>query len=158
MATLKLLNQNPGYGGMSPYGNTTTNKFTLETTATGAAKNASSTAALAIADEVVLGVMDAGFRLDDMEAVISTGMTVAVTGSLGFKYVDGVDSTVVPQNAAYFGAGLALATAARLRNATANAIVTLPKPANLVLTISGAANAKASYIDFVISGELTGPK
>lgn len=158
MATVKLLNQTPGYGGFSPYGNTTTNKFTLETTATGAAKNASSSAALAVADEIVLGVMEAGFRLDDMEAVVVTGMTAAVTGSLGFKYVDGVDSTVVPQNSAYFGAGLALATAARLRNATANAIVTLPKPANLVLTLAGAANAKVSYIDFVIRGELIGPK
>lgn len=158
MATVKLLNQNPGYGGMSPYGNASTNKFTLETTATGAAKNSSSTAALAIGDVIVLGLMDAGFRLDDMEAVVSVGMTASVTGSLGFKYADGVDSTVVPQDAAYFGSGLALATAARLRNSSTSAIVALPKPANLVLTIAGAANAKASYIDFVISGELIGPK
>lgn len=158
MATVKLLNQNPGYGGFAPYGNATTNKFTLETTATGAAKNSSSAAALAIGDEVVLGVMDAGFRLDDSEIVISTGLTASVTGSLGFKYVDGVDSTAVPQDAAYFGTGLALATAARLRNATTKAIVALPKPANLVLTIAGANNAKASYVDFVICGELSGPK
>lgn len=158
MATVKLLNQNSGYGGFAPYGNTTTNKFTLETIATGAAKNSSSTAALAIGDEVILGVMDAGFRLDDSEIVISTGLTASVTGSLGFKYVDGVDSTSVPQDAAYFGTGLALATAARLRNATTKAIVILPKPANLVLTIAGANNAKASYVDFVISGELNGPK
>lgn len=158
MATVKILNQNAGYGGFSPYGNTTTNKFTLETTATGAVKNGSSTVALAIADEVVLGVMEAGFRLDDMEIVVSTAMTALVTGSLGFKYVDGVDSTVVPQDATYFGTGLVLNAAGRLRNATSKAIVTLPKPANLVLTIAGAANAKVSYVDVVIQGELIGPK
>ena len=158
MATVKILNQAPGYGGSSPYGNTSTNKFTLETTATGAVKNGSSTAALAIADEVVLGVMDAGFRLDDMQIVISTAMTPLVTASLGFKYVDGVDSAAVPQDAAYFGTGLVLNAAGRLRNATTKAIVTLPKPANLVLTLAGAANAKVSYLDFVIKGELIGPK
>ena len=158
MATVKILGQTAGYGGMSPYGNTSNNKFTLETTATGAAKNSNSTTALQIGDEVVLGVMDAGFRLDDSQIVISTGLTAAVTGSLGFKYVDGVDSTEVPQDAVYFGTGLALTTAARLRNATTKAIVKLPKAANLVLTIAGAANAKVSYVDFVITGELTGPK
>ena len=158
MATVKLLNQNASYSGHSPYGNGTTAKFTLKTTATGAAENASSTAALAIADKVVLGTLDAGFQLNDSHIVVSTGMTASVTGSLGFEYVDGVDSTEVPQDAAYFGTGLNLATAARLRNATTKAIVKLPKPANLVLTIAGANNVKVSKIDVVVVGELVGPK
>jgi hypothetical protein len=146
------------FGGMSPFGNVTTLPYQLKTSASGAAVGADSTAALAIADKVVIGTLPAGFRLDDSTVVVSTAMTAAVTGSLGFEYVDGVDSTVVPQDAAYFGTGLVLATAARLRNASSKAVVTLPKAAYLVLTLAGANNAKISQLDIAISGELTGPK
>jgi hypothetical protein len=146
------------FGGAVPFGNVTTLPFQLKTTATGAAVGADSTAALAIADKVVIGSLPAGFRLDDSAVVISTAMTAAITGSLGFEYVDGVDSTAVPQDAAYFGTGLVLSTAARLRNATSKAVVTLPKAAYLVLTLAGANNAKISQLDIAISGELTGPK
>jgi hypothetical protein len=81
-----------------------------------------------------------------------------VTGSLGFVYVDGADSAEAPQDAAYFGSGLSLAATARLRAATAKAPVKLAKNALLVLTIAGAANAKASRIDVVVHGERMGPK
>ena len=49
-------------------------------------------------------------------------------------------------------AGQSLATAARLRNATTNAAVTLPKDAWLILTTAGAANAKVSKLDFILFG------
>lgn len=146
------------FGGASPFGNLSVLTYGLTTAASGGAIGADSTAALAIADKVVLGSLPAGMRLDDSTLVISTAMTAAVTGSLGFEYEDGVDSAAVPQDAAYFGAGIALSSAARLRNASSKAIVTLPKAANLVLTIAGAANAKVSKIDFAVTGELLGPK
>ena len=80
-------------------------------------------------------------------------MTASVTGKIGFEYVDGVDSTAVPQDDDYFMvAGQSLATAARLRNATTNAAVTLPKDAWLILTTAGAANAKVSKLDFILFG------
>jgi hypothetical protein len=95
-------------------------------------------------------------RLDDAQILIKTGMTATVTGSLGFKYADG-DSTEVPQDAAYFINAGDLATAGRLR-ANTGKLVTLPKAARLILTTGGAANAKASDIKVIVSGELTGPR
>jgi hypothetical protein len=37
-------------------------------------------------------------------------------------------------------------------------LVTLPKPAKLILTTGGAANAKASQLDVLVIGELTGAR
>ena len=159
MANVKLRKINGRqFGGAVPFGNAATFVFPLVTLATGAASDADSTAALAIADVVDLGPLPEGMRLDDSIIVVSTALTAAVTGSLGFKYEDGIDSAVVPQDAAYFGAGIVLSAAARLRNASAKALVTLPKPARLILTIAGAANAKASLTEFIVRGELTGPQ
>ena len=154
MATVKLTQFRSRQFGSVPYGNVTSLPFQLTTNATGAAVGADSTAALAIADKVVLGTLPAGFRLDDSFAVISTGFTASVTCSLGFQYEDGVDSAEVPQDAAYFGSGIVLSAAARLRNASSKAIVTLPKAASLILTVAGANNAKAAKVDVVIQGEL----
>ena len=157
MANIKI--KQPGYrqfGGAAPYGNTASYNFPLATTAAGAVVNGDSTVAVAIGDVVDLGPLPAGLRLDDSFIAITTGMTASVTGSLGFRYEDGVDSTTVPQDNAYFGAGVALSTAGRLRNATSKAIVTLPKQARLILTTAGANNAKASALSVVVMGELTG--
>lgn len=157
MATVKLKKQNiRQFGGTAAYGNAVTLPFPLATTSTGAAVDGDSTAALAVADVVDLGPLPAGFRMEDSQVIITTAMTASVTGSLGFKYEDGVDSTAVPQDAAYFGSGIALATAARVRNASSKAIVTLPKQARLILTIAGADNAKVSALNFIVIGELTG--
>ena len=94
-------------------------------------------------------------RLDDAQIIITVGMTTGITGDLGFAYADGRNHTEVPQDAAYFGAGFDLTAAKRLR-AEGRKNVVLPKPAQLVLTIKGAANAKASEITVLASGELTG--
>ena len=137
--------------GSTPYGNLTALHFVLETNATGAALNSNSTAAIGIGDVVVLGTLPAGFKLLDSQVVVKTAMTASVTGNLGFEYVDGVNDTKVPQDDDYFGAALNLATAARLRNATTNAPVTLPKDAYLILTTAVTNNAKASRIDVVLT-------
>ena len=159
MATIKKLGLGlQQFGGFTPYGNLTTMRATLETAAAGGAIGADSSAALGIGDVVALEKLPAGMVLEDAQVIVSTGMTASVTGSLGFVYADGVDSAEAPQDAAYFGAGLNLAAAARLRAATAKAPVKLAKNALLVLTIAGAANAKASRIDVIVHGERMGPK
>ncbi|MDY0190699.1 MAG: hypothetical protein RBR22_08200 [Desulfuromonas sp.] len=156
MATVKVKSQayRP-FGATVPYGNTTTLAFGLKTNSAGAAINSDSTAALGIGDVVDLGPLPAGIRLDDASILVTTGMTATITGSLGFVYEDGVDSTDVPQNSVYFGAGIDLAAAGRKR-ATGSSLVKLPKPARLILTTAVAANAKVSDIKFLVTGELIG--
>lgn len=143
--------------GATPWGNAHGLKYTLETNASGAAIGSDSTAAIASGDKVRIGVIPAGTLLLDSLAILSVAMTASVTGKIGFEYVDGVDSTSVPQDDDYFlAAGQSLATAARLRNATTNAAVTLPKDAWLILTTAGASNAKASKLDFIVFGASEG--
>lgn len=145
------------FGGFTPYGNVTTIRATLETNSTGAAINSDSAAAIAVGDVVVLEKLPEGFLLEDAQVIVSTGMTATATGSLGFIYADGVDSTDVPQDAAYFGTGLDGATAARIRTASTKAPVRLAKEAYLVWTQGVIANAKASRIDVIVHGERMGP-
>ena len=80
-----------------------------------------------------------------------------MTGKLGFAYTDGVDVVgVAAQDDDYFGAGLVLSAAARLRNVTTNSAVTLPKDAYLTLTTAGAANAKAARVEVTVLGIVQG--
>lgn len=145
------------FGGFAPYGNVTTIRATLQTNATGAALNSDSAAAIGIGDVVVLEKLPEGFLLEDAQVIVSTTMTASSTGSLGFIYADGVDSTDAPQDAAYFGTGLNAATAGRIRTAGTKAPVCLAKEAYLVWTQAGAANTKASRIDVIVHGERMGP-
>lgn len=157
MATItkkKVLNQKQ-FGG-TPYGNKATLEFNLTTNAIGAFADSDVATAVQSGDKIRLGVLPAGFRLEDSEVIVSDAFSASVTANLGFEYVDGVDSTAVPQSATYFGSALALSSAARLRNATTNAPVTLPKDAYLILTTGGAANAVVGVADIFIEGVLTG--
>ncbi len=142
--------------GSTPWGNLNALHFILKTGANGGALEADSNAPLAVGDKVRMGVIPAGSTLVDAMAVVSTGLTATVKGDLGFEYVDGVDVAKTPQDSAYFGAALDLAAAARLRNTSTKAPVTLPKDAYLVLTTSGAANAKAARVDVVLQVISTG--
>ena len=146
------------HGGAAPYGNVTALYYQVATNASGAVLESDSSAAVASGDVIDLGPIPAGIRLDDVLITVSTAMSASVTGKLGFAYADGVDSTAVPQNDAYFGTGYALSAAAVLRKTATTAPVRLPKDARLILTTGGAANAKASQIDVRLSGELTGPR
>ena len=157
MATItkkKVLNQKQ-FGG-TPYGNRTTLEFNLTTNAVGAFIDSDTATGIANGDKVRLGVLPAGFRLDDSQVIVSDAFSASVTGNLGFEYVDGVDSAAVPQSATYFGSALALSATGRLRNATTNAPVTLPKDAYLILTTGGAANAAVGIADIFIEGVLNG--
>lgn len=149
---------NRQFGGFSPFGNVTSLQFELMTKADGSPVDSDHDAALAVGDVVDLGILPEGMRLEDASVFVFEALTASVTGKLGFVYEDGKDSDAVPQDDAYFlAAGADLATAGRLR-ADGSSLVVLPKPARLVLTLAGAANAKAGEIRAVVTGELTGPR
>ena len=145
------------FAGFTPYGNMTTLRALLETNAAGAVINSDTQTGITVGDVVILEKLPEGFLLEDAQLIVSTGMTATATGSLGFIYVDGVDSAEAPQDAAYFGTGLNAATAARLRTTSAKAPVRLAKEAYLVWTQAVVANAKASRIDVIVHGERLGP-
>lgn len=159
MATIKVKSVGNGvHLGNTPWGNLTALRYVVKTNAAGAVINSDSTAAIAANDIVNLGHLPSGFRFIDSQVTVVTGMKATSTGDLGFAYKDGVDDTAVPQDADYFGAGLAIATAARLRNATTNPSIVLPKDANLLLTVKTVGNDKASEIEVVIYGIAEGVK
>ena len=157
MATVSLKSALKRQFGNNPYGNLSVLSFALATLASGAAADSDSTAAIAVGDVIDLGPLPEGLRLDDAQIIVSTGMTATITGSLGFKYEDGTDSTEAPQDAAYFGSGIDLAAAGRKR-ATGTKLLTLAKPARLILTTAVAANAKASDIKVLVYGEQVGAR
>ncbi|MBV7457316.1 hypothetical protein KW843_22740 [Acidovorax sp. sif1233] len=159
MATINMKGAGNGVQlGNTPWGNFSALRYVVKTSATGAVINSDSLAAIAANDVVNLGHLPAGFRYLDSFVNVIDGMTATVTGDLGFAYKDGVDDAAVPQDADYFGAGLALATAARLRNATVNPSIVLPKDANLMLTVKTAGNNQVSEIEVVIFGIAEGVK
>lgn len=140
----------------APYGNTTTVGYSLKAKTGGVITNSDSATAPKAGDVIDLGELLEGFFLTDAQVFIADGLSTGATGSLGFAYEDGVDDIDVPQDAEYFiKAGANLSTAGRLR-ANGNKLVVLPKPARLILTLAGAANAKAADIKVTVTGELTG--
>lgn len=153
--TKKLLSNPPRTTG-SPYGDVVALPFNLTTNSSGVVANSDNTTALQAADIVRLGVLPAGTRLLDSITVVSDAFSATTTMDLGFTYVDGVDSTAVPQDADYFAAAVALSSTAIARKATVTAPVTLPKDAWLVLTNNTAAQAVVGVLDITIIGQLIG--
>lgn len=143
--------------GVAQWGNHSSLKFSLLTTAAGFVQDSDASAALAINDKVRLGVLPAGTDLTGSLAALSTTFTASSTFDIGFEYVDGVDSGVVPQNATYFYAALNAATLARTAQSNvAVRPVTLPKDAYLIVTNKGAVQAKAGVLDLIVSAILNG--
>lgn len=136
----------------TPYGTASTLHFQIATNSSGAVIGSDVATGVASGDVVRMGIIPAGMRLDDAKAIVSTGWTATITGKLGFAYVDGVDSTAVPQDDDYFGTGITIATAGRYAASnTAVRPVVLPKDAYLILTTAVAANAKASQTDVLVN-------
>lgn len=136
----------------APNGISSTLHYSVTTNAAGAVVGSDVATGVASGDVVRVGILPAGMRLDDAKTLVTTGWTATVTGKLGFAYVDGVDSTAVPQDDDYFGSALAIATAGRYAaNNTGVRPVTLPKDAYLILTTGAAANAKASQTDILVN-------
>ena len=158
MATVALNQyQKRQFGGGNPYGNVSNFVFAFTTNSSGAAVDSDSTSALAIGDVLDLGLLQEGMRLDDASIFIANAMKASVTCSLGFKYEDGVDDSNVPQDAAYFGTSLALSSTGRVR-ANTGKLLTLPKPARLIMTFAGANNDEAIDIKVLVTSELTGAR
>ena len=142
----------------APYGDMIAlSDFNLTTNASGVPADADAgSTALIVNDIIRLGIIPAGTRLLDYIAVISDAFTASSTYDLGFAYVDGVDSTAVPQDADYFAAAVALSSTAVQRKATVTPPVTLPKDAYLILTNKGANQSAAGSVDFTIIGQSVG--
>jgi len=141
-----------------PFGNTWSQRYTLETNASGVWVDSDLATALQVADVARLGVIPAGTELHDILEIVSDAMTAATTCGVGFAYVDGVDSTTVPQNDAYFNAATTLALNATgvTRKTAVTAPVILPKDAYLIVTLAGAAADSVMIADFIVSGVQTG--
>lgn len=158
MATItkkKVLNQTQ-FGG-APYGNAARLSFRFATSAAGVFTDSDTAAAVGNGDKVRLGVLPAGLRIEDALAIVSDAFTATATAKIGFEYVDGVDSTTVPQDDDYFFAALAYNAVGRTRaNNTAVAPVTLPKDAYLTLVNQAAALNAVGVIDLTVEGVLTG--
>jgi hypothetical protein len=141
----------------APYGNTTSLLFSMITNAAGVMQDSDQATAVAIADKVRLGVIPAGFEIHDSLAIVSDAFTALTTAKVGFEYVDGVDSTDVPQDDDYFTASLTTHTAGRyVANNTAVRPVRLPKDAYLTLVVAGAAHASVGVLDVIVRGENKG--
>lgn len=157
MATAKIQPAGGQFGGAARYGNLTTLRYELETNAIGAPANSQMATALQVNDKVQFEYpLPAGFLIEDVQVIVSDHFGAAVTGDLGFAYADGVDVASYPQDAAAFGAGLALSATARLRTTAAGKIKALPKDAYLTLTFKGAAVAQVGVLQVVVHGERKG--
>lgn len=138
-------------------GNAWRQRYNLTTTAAGVMTDGDATAAIANGDIVRLGILPAGLELQDALAIVSDAFTAATTGKVGFAYVDGVDSTAVPQDDDYFfTTSLSLASVARVTANNPVAPVVLPKDAYIILTNGGAAQNVVGVLDVIVKGVLVG--
>lgn len=157
MATITKKRLNDANNFAAECGNAVVQRYNLTTNSSGAALFSDSTSAIGNGDKVRIGILPAGMCLDDALFIVSDAFTALVTADIGFEYVDGVDSTDVPQDADYFGTAITLHTAGRYpADNAAVRPVTLPKDAYLILTTAGAANAAVGVLDVVVWGEMIG--
>ena len=120
------------FGGFSPFGNVTALSYAYATNATGVVIGSNATAPVAIGDIIYVGTAPQGFVFHNIYGTIA---------KVGFEYVDGADSTELPQN-------VDIKTAL---------LVPLPKDAHIYVTAGAAASSAAKY-RFALVGELKGPK
>jgi hypothetical protein len=153
--TKKRATKQTQVGGV-PYGNKWVNKYSFETNAAGILVDSDQTTAVVVADKVRIGVLPRGLEIHDALAIVSDAFTASVTFKVGFEYVDGVDSTTVPQDDDYFFAALANTAQRTTANNLAVRPVKLPKDAYLILTCAGANNASIGILDLIVEGELKG--
>nr|WP_101121804.1 hypothetical protein [Neisseria meningitidis] len=155
MAKIHVRNNGGNRFGGVPYGNMAVEHYRIVAKEDGTILGADAYGPPKADDVLVLGVLEQGFRLDDAQIIVKTGMASGITADVGFVYADGADDANVPQDAAYFASDADFASAARIRCQSAK-LVTLPKQALLTVTLKGAASAKAADIDILIYGEKFG--
>ena len=148
--------------GASPDGNETSLEYVIYSNASGIIVdalgnlNSNDASAPASADVIRLGVIPQGFRIDDIDMIVTTAASASTTASIGFLYTDGVDVTAAPQNATFGFSAKTTAATAYLRMDQPNAPITLAKDAYLVATIGGASWAKACQITIMVHGVYLG--
>jgi hypothetical protein len=140
------------YGDL-PFGNNAIRRIRMETNAAGILKESNATAAVAIADILVLEELPKGFVWHDAIAVVSTAAGQAATVNIGFRYADGVDDASFPQSNTAFFAALALNATSRTSTVTKLPMKPLPKAAYVVAVVAGAALSSASVTQVAIEGE-----
>ena len=154
--TKKYIRQQRRHGGV-PYGNVWRQRYNMTTNASGVIVDSDQTTAIIPTDVIRLGIIPAGTELQNAEAIISDAFTGLTTCKIGFQYVDGVDSTAVPQDDDFFfAAGTVLSSLARLVNSATVAPVVLPKDAYLILTNAGATHASVGVLDVIVTGQVVG--
>lgn len=155
MAKIHVRNNGGNRFGGVPYGNMAVEHYRIVAKEDGTILGADAYGPPKADDVLVLGVLEQGFRLDDAQIIVKTGMASGITADVGFVYADGADDANVPQDAAYFASGADFASAARIRCQSAK-LVTLPKQALLTVTLKGADSEAAADIDILIYGEKFG--
>jgi hypothetical protein len=139
-------------------GNGWVQTYNFTTNASGIFVASDKATAVVQTDVVRIGILPAGVELHDCLSICSDAFSTSVTHKLGFQYVDGVDSTAVPQDDDYFYAALAATVGRTAANNTGVRPVALPKDAYLILTVNGSSadHASAGIYDFLISGRYIG--
>ncbi|HGO8797456.1 TPA: hypothetical protein ACLBDC_000012 [Neisseria meningitidis] len=155
MAKIHVKNNGGNRFGGVPYGNLAVEHYRIVAKEDGTILGADAYGPPKADDVLVLGVLEQGFRLDDAQIIVKTGMASGITADVGFVYADGADDANVPQDAAYFASDADFASAARIRCQSAK-LVTLPKQALLTVTLKGADSEAAADIDILIYGEKFG--
>ncbi|CWN42226.1 TPA: hypothetical protein WI576_000330 [Neisseria meningitidis] len=155
MAKIHVKNNGGNRFGGVPYGNMAVEHYRIVAKEDGTILGADAYGPPKADDVLVLGVLEQGFRLDDAQIIVKTGMASGITADVGFVYADGADDANVPQDAAYFASDADFASAARIRCQSAK-LVTLPKQALLTVTLKGADSEAAADIDILIYGEKFG--
>ena len=140
-----------------PAGNKTVIKGNFTTSAAGVAANSDLATVVLVNQVVRIAFLPAGTELQDAQAIVSDAFAATTTADIGFLYADGVDSTAVPQDSAYFFSALATSATGRTRSTVAKAPVRLPKDAFLVLTRKGAADSAVGIVDVLVDCVLQGP-
>ena len=140
------------FGGV-PFGNTLSLEYHFETTSAGVAVGTDFATAVQSGDIVRLGILPAGFKLEDALLIISSAFAGSTTASFGFLYTDGVDVSTAPQDSAYFSASaVSTASTGVSRKTGVKAPLVLAKDAYLTLTVGGAAHSSAGVLDIVVIG------
>lgn len=155
MAKIHVKNNGGNRFGGVPYGNMAVEHYRIVAKEDGTILGADAYGPPKADDVLVLGVLEQGFRLDDAQIIVKTGMASGITADVGFVYADGADDANVPQDAAYFASDADFASAARIRCQSAK-LVTLPKQALLTVTLKEADSEAAADIDILIYGEKFG--
>lgn len=140
--------------GPTPYGNVTQHRFNVTTNASGVWIDGDSAAAPTAADELIIGILPAGFLVTDSLSIVSDAFTATATAKLGLRAVDGVTTQ---DDADYFHAALVVNAVGRYRaDNTAVAPLVLARDMYVVMDWDVASNAAVGILDVFVYGVDTG--